>query len=226
MLPGMLFEAKLVVLNPIAMRRRNEFLDHESAGSEAYLPGFSRPKAYGEADGTHKGRLLNMDYGGNRENRRKRSRRTAAATFRKYVDEGNRFINEVADELGTDDTGIALRITRSVLHAVRDRIPPVDAIQFGQGLPMALKGVYFDQYDISRTPVIIRNTHRFLEYIQHKNRFAAVNDFRHEDEVIKALQAVFIVLENHLSIGQVDQVLNLLPAEVCDLIDKAGAEAY
>lgn len=220
----MLFEAKLVVLNPIAMRRRNEFLDHESAGSEAYLPGFARPKAYGEADGAPKGRLTNTRSGGG--NRRNRSRRTAAATFRKYVDEGNRFINEVADELGTDDTGMALRITRSVLHAVRDRIPPVDAIQFGQGLPMALKGVYFDQYDISRTPVIIRNVHRFLEYIQHKNRFAAANDFRHEADVIKALQTVFIVLENHMSIGQVDQVLNLLPAEVCNLIDRAGAEAY
>ncbi|HYG15052.1 MAG TPA: DUF2267 domain-containing protein [Bacteroidia bacterium] len=206
------------------MKRRNEFLDHETDGSAAYLPGFSRPKAYGEANGTHRGRLLNTN--DDSPPRRNRSRRSAAAAFRRYAEESNRFINDVADELGTDDTGMALRVTRAVLHAVRDRITPDDAVQFGQGLPMMLKGIYFDQYDISRTPVVIRSTRRFLEYIQDKNRFAAVSDFRYEDGVIRALQAVFTVLENHMSIGQVDHVLNLLPAEVCELINRAGAEAY
>jgi hypothetical protein len=79
--------------------------------------------------------------------------------FEEYASEGNRFVNEVARELNTD-RNTAARILRVVLHAVRDRLPADDAIQFAQGLPIALKGVFIDQYDPSRTPVVSATAQR------------------------------------------------------------------
>lgn len=145
-------------------------------------------------------------------------RKMRSMNFEDYAAEANRFINEVAGEIGCD-RNTAARVTRAVLHAVRDRLPADDAVQFAQGLPMALRGVYFDQYDISRTPVLIRNVPAFLEYIREKDRFSAIADFPSPQDVVYSLQAVFRVLSRNMDWGQVSQVIRLLPKSIAQLID-------
>ena len=140
--------------------------------------------------------------------------------FEQYASDGNRFINEVAYQLDTDHNSAA-RVTRAVLHAIRDRIPPDDAIQFAQGLPMALKGEFVDRYDISKTPVIIRSKEKFIEFVRSKDGLAAPVDFPDRESVIFALQAVFYVLELNMSYGQVEQIKKMLNIEIVDLIDSA-----
>lgn len=137
--------------------------------------------------------------------------------FEVYAGEGNRFINEVAYELGVERNKAA-RITRAVLHALRDRLPPDDAIQFAQGLPMALKGVFVDQYDISKTPVILRGRNKFIDYVISKDRFNADYDFPDRQSVEEAIRAVFFVLENNMDYGQVDQIKHLLNKEIQHII--------
>lgn len=137
--------------------------------------------------------------------------------FEEYASQGNRIIHEIAEELGTDRDRAA-RITRAVLHALRDRLPPDDAIEFAQGLPMALKGVYIDRYDISRTPVTIRSRKGFIEFIYSKAGLSAPVDFPNANAVAEALQTVFFVLERNMSYGQVKQIKNLLNREIVNLI--------
>ena len=137
--------------------------------------------------------------------------------FEEYASEGNRIINEVAYQLDADRNQAA-RVTRAVLHAIRDRIPSDDAIQFAQGLPMALKGIFIDRYDPSKTPVTIRNKERFIDFIRSKNPAAEI-DFPDRESVIFALQAVFYVLENNMSYGQVQQIKQMLNMEIVSLID-------
>ena len=139
--------------------------------------------------------------------------------FENYAAEGNRFINEVADELDVDRNRAA-RVTRAVLHAIRDRIPADDAIQFAQGLPMALKGVFIEGYDISLTPIVIRNPKNFIDFIYSKNGKAAHSDFPSGQYVIEALRGVFRVLERNMDYGQVHQIKNLINAEIIDLIEQ------
>lgn len=152
-----------------------------------------------------------------------RRHRIRSMNFEDYAAEANRFINEVAEEMGCD-RNMAARVTRAVLHALRDRLPPVDAVQFAQGLPMALRGVYFDQYDISRTPVLIRSIPAFLEYIRDKDRFSAIADFPYPQDAVHGLQAVFRVLSRNMDWGQVSQVINLLPKGIAQLIDSRRFE--
>jgi uncharacterized protein (DUF2267 family) len=145
-------------------------------------------------------------------------RRYRTLNFEKYAHEGNRFINEVAYLLDSD-RGTAGRITRAVLQAVRDRLPPDDAIQFAQGLPMAIKGLFIDQYDISKTPVPIRNSNDFIEFVRSRDRFAANVDFPTPYDVVFSLKAVFRVLEMTMDRGQVMQIKKLLPGDIARLTD-------
>jgi uncharacterized protein (DUF2267 family) len=145
--------------------------------------------------------------------------RPQSLNFEKYAAEGYSFITEVAKKLDCDKN-TAGRVTRAVLHAVRDRLPPDDAIEFAQGLPMALKGIFIDQYDVSKTPVRIRRADDFIDFVRLKNRFSAIIDFRSPYDVIKALHAVFYVLENHMDLGQIQQIKRMLPQEIVYLIDQ------
>lgn len=147
-----------------------------------------------------------------------RSKKPRPLNFEAYANHGNRFLHEVATELGTT-RDYAARITRAVLHAVRDRLPPVEAIQFAQGLPMALKGVYFDQYDLSHAPVRIRTRRRFIDFVRKKAGVSAPVDFPDVDTVEQALFAVFYVLERHMSYGQVRQVKNALNLHITEMIN-------
>lgn len=149
-------------------------------------------------------------------NRPVRSRRRSL-NFEDYASEGNRFVNEVARELDLDRNHAA-RVTRAVLHALRDRIPPDDAIQFAQGLPMALKGVFIDGYDPSDAPVILRKREDFIEYVYYRYGPGAWNDFPDMEMMADAISGVFFVLEQNMDEGQVEQIRNMLNKEIAELI--------
>jgi uncharacterized protein (DUF2267 family) len=138
--------------------------------------------------------------------------------FERFASEGNRFIKDVAWELGVTRNSAA-RITKAVLHAVRDKLPPDDAVEFAQGLPMALKAVYFEQYDLSDTPVRIRRPHDFLDYIFYKNEFTSNVDFPHEDSVVEALKGVFKVLGDYMDSGQVKHLKKIIGKEIVQMIE-------
>jgi uncharacterized protein (DUF2267 family) len=140
-----------------------------------------------------------------------------AMNFERFASDGNRFINEVSYELGVH-RNVAARMTRAVLHAVRDRLPADDAVQFGQGLPMALKGVYYDQYDISRTPVLVRTAAEFLAFVASKDGRIAFRDYSGPEFIADGLHAVFTVLERHMDYGQVEQIRHLINAEIAELL--------
>lgn len=154
-----------------------------------------------------------------RQDNQERRRRMRTMNFEEYAAEGNRFIKDVAEELKTDRNRAA-RVTRAVLHALRDRLPADDSIQFAQGLPMALKAVWLDQYDISKTPVLLRHKEEFFDYIYDMDGLAAFTDFPDPDAIEEALQAVFFVLENHMSPGQIKQIKNILNKEIVEIIDE------
>jgi uncharacterized protein (DUF2267 family) len=148
----------------------------------------------------------------------RKTSRPKSLNFEAYAAEGNHFINQVAFELDTNRQAAA-RITRAVLHAVRDRLPANDAIQFAQGLPMALKAIFIDQYDLSKVPVVIRSPRRFMDFIYEKAGLTARIDFPDDYAIIEGLQAVFYVLEQSMDFGQVHQIKHALNQEITHLID-------
>jgi len=165
-----------------------------------------------------KSRTMQFDHKRYSKNLLDTARKPRSINFEAYAAEGNRFINDVAFQLRVNRNSAA-RITRAVLHAVRDRLPPIDAVQFAQGLPMALKAIFIDQYEISKVPVKIRSSQKFLDYIYSKGGMTAETDFPDMESVVEALQAVFFVLERHMSFGQVQQIKMIMGAGVQELLE-------
>ena len=54
------------------------------------------------------------------------------------------WLQHVEDALSTDDRPTAYHALRAVLHALRDRLTPVEACELAAELPAMLRGIYFE----------------------------------------------------------------------------------
>jgi uncharacterized protein (DUF2267 family) len=142
-----------------------------------------------------------------------------ALNFEDFQKEGNTFLNRACQYLGIQDRNQAGRILRSVLHAIRDRIPPEEAVHLAAQLPLAWKGVYYDGFTIKGELPKIRDKEEWLEFIRAKNQMAAQNDFPNLELTEMAFQDIMDFLRDSLSEGQFNHVVQALHAEISDLVE-------
>jgi uncharacterized protein (DUF2267 family) len=121
------------------------------------------------------------------------------------------WLGGVASRLGDGDRRRAYLALRSTLHALRDRLLPQEAVQLGAQLPLIVRGFYYEGWRPTETPRKERHAEQFLARIRH--------EFRNEPEVEAGAvaRAVFGVLAEHVTAGEIDDVKHLLPAGVRDL---------
>lgn len=124
------------------------------------------------------------------------------------VHTANAWLKELAGELGWVDRERAYRALRSVLHALRNRLTVDEAADLGAQFPLLIRGLYYEGWDPSSTPVRERHREAFLRHI--------ADDFRDDPEVYPEgiAWAVFKLLERHVSSGEVEDVLHVLPREI------------
>ena len=133
--------------------------------------------------------------------------------FENYLKDGKTWLHELCTYLGIDDEQKASRIFRAVLHAIRDRIPPAEAVHFAAQLPIIWKGIYYDGFHIHE-PVRIRHEDEWLEFIRTKDAFAEEADFPTLDHAYYAFQDVMSFLRDHISEGQYQQIAKALHSEI------------
>lgn len=140
---------------------------------------------------------------------------TMALNFNKYVQDGEQFLKEIARETGHPaDVAKAGRILRAVLHAFRNRLAPSESLQLISQLPMLIKAIYVDGWRISDEAKRLRHLGDFIEAVREEGGPATINDFVTDREVEHAIHAVFAVLKNHVSKGEIQDVVATLPAEL------------
>jgi len=136
----------------------------------------------------------------------------AAHLWEQAVEKGNAWILELGNELGWTDAHAVLGVLRAVLHAVRDRLPSDEAAELAAQMPLLIKGVYFDGWDPSATPVKVRSREAFLALVrQHLGGRAR------EADAEQVTRSVFRLLAAHVSPGEIHDVRGALPAELADL---------
>jgi uncharacterized protein (DUF2267 family) len=128
------------------------------------------------------------------------------------VSETNHWLREIDEELAWDDRQGALQALRGVLHLIRDRVPLDESAQFSAQLPTLVRGIYWEQWDPSRTPI----TDRSEAVLLHRVVEAFAADDRPLDPPAIA-RAVFTVLTRHLSWGEVDDVRRSFPRRMQQL---------
>lgn len=122
------------------------------------------------------------------------------------------WFNEIARELGDQDRVYAYRALRAVLHTLRDRLTVDVAAKLASQLPTLIRGIYYEDWDPSRTPSAVHDVDTFLEHVASEGRMAG------ETEASIAVAAVTRVLRAHVSPGEIDGVLAVLPDKFRALI--------
>ena len=139
---------------------------------------------------------------------------TGLAVFDKTLHKTNAWLKEISDDLGWDeraDRQDAYLGLRATLHAVRDRLVTDEATDLGAQLPMLVRGIYYENWRPAATPERIRDRATFLARIER--------DYAGQREVDpeRLVRASLAALARHVSEGEVQQVRNMLPADLRDL---------
>lgn len=129
------------------------------------------------------------------------------------VEKAHIWMNEVAEELGTDDHRQAYRALRAYLHALRDRLPVNEAAQLAAQLPTLIRGIYYESWKPGATPTRYRNLADFLD------RVAEDAILEGETSASYAVSAVSAVLRRHISAGEIEDVRAILPEELRPILD-------
>ena len=159
---------------------------------------------------------------------------TGLDAFDSTLQKTHLWLHELMKELGWEgQRQQAYHALRAVLHALRDRLPPQEAVQLGAQLPLLLRGAYYEGWKLSGKPVKDRHTEDFLAHITLAFRRAETIPAEQvavmaqqqgyvvmEDERInpeEVARAVFAVLARHVTAGEITDVKGRLPAALRDL---------
>ena len=136
---------------------------------------------------------------------------TGLEVFDSTVHQTNAWLKSLMGKIGTGDRHRAYIALRSTLHALRDRLPPEMAVHLGAQLPMLVRGFYYEEWRMARTPTRERHTEEFLEPIA--TAFRSDPEIRSE-EVAKGVLAL---LADELDPGEIRKVIGVLPRELREL---------
>jgi uncharacterized protein (DUF2267 family) len=131
------------------------------------------------------------------------------------VEKTHIWLNDLAEELATEDGHHAYRVLRAFLHALRDHLTVDEAAALAAQLPIFVRGVFYEGWDPSRTPEHARDLESFLE------RIASDAGLAGGTEASFAATAASRVMRRHVSAGEGDSVLRALPHHLRELL---GAE--
>jgi uncharacterized protein (DUF2267 family) len=128
------------------------------------------------------------------------------------VEKTHIWLKEIAEELGGDRRD-AYRALRAVLHTLRDRLTVDVAAKLAAQLPTLIRGIYYEDWDPSRTPLPLHDVEAFLDHVVAEGHMGG------ETEASVAVTAVARVLRAHVSAGEINDVIAVLPDKFRVLIE-------
>lgn len=135
----------------------------------------------------------------------------------KIIDEAvqvmNTWVNELDSRVGWADKSRAYRLLRAVLHEVRDHLSADEAAQLGAQLPTLIRGIYYEGWKPSKTPVKERSREGFIARVQKSFQPDPMGDAE------AAIRSVFWLLDRHVSEGEMNDVRSTFKLEIRELFD-------
>jgi uncharacterized protein (DUF2267 family) len=136
---------------------------------------------------------------------------TGLDAFDTTIQKTNLWLDDLMQALYWQDRQTAYLAMRATLHALRDRLTVDEVAQLGAQLPMLIRGFYYEGWDPSHKPLRERHREQFLERIERE--FPGADRLGRE----RVARAVFLVLARRVSEGEIEDVRQMLPAEIRDL---------
>ena len=122
--------------------------------------------------------------------------------------QAHEWVGELKSILSVPNEQSAYAALRAVLHQLRDRLPVNEAADLGAQLPTMIRGIFYEGWQPARTPQPIHHAKEFVDDLYRK--------LRGHDEIHaeSAVRAVFFLLSQHVSAGEIDDVMSALPDEI------------
>lgn len=139
---------------------------------------------------------------------------TGLAEFDNTIQKTNKLLNEIESALGWENRrSQSYAALRAVLHTLRDRLLPNEAVQLGAQLPVLIRGMYYEDWKPARTPKRMDQA-QFLEAIRMKFPFSIKYDIESVAEV------VLTALRKHISRGEAQDIVATLPKDVAQIVNQ------
>ena len=135
---------------------------------------------------------------------------TIPAPIAHTVQQTQEWLKELRDNADLADEAEALGVLRNVLHQLRDRLTPEEAVELGAQLPIIVRGIYYEGWRPARTPEKLRSKEKFLDEITIK-----LLPRRVPPEI--AVRDVFALIAHHCDPGEISDVIAQLPSDIKDL---------
>lgn len=137
--------------------------------------------------------------------------RTGLDVFDTTLQKTNEWLNDISDELGWGDRGLAYHGLRATLQTLRDRVVVDEVAKFGAQLPLLVRGIYYDGWDPSTNPLKLRTRQEFLELVQERY------GHREPVSVEDLVGAVFRAMNRHLPAPQVRKMRDMIGSDLAAL---------
>ena len=124
------------------------------------------------------------------------------------VHQTHAWINDLDSRLGWENKPRAFRLLKTALHELRDHLPVNESAHLAAQLPTLLRGVFYDQWKPATNPVKDRTAETMLDHVRHAFRTDPLIDPE------GAVGAVFALLAEKVSPGEIAQVRQSLPPQV------------
>ncbi len=136
---------------------------------------------------------------------------TRVAALDHTVQQTNLWLKRLEEAYQLDERQHAYVTLRGVLHVLRDRLPPEMAVHLGAQLPTLVRGFYYEGWRMADAPTHIRHLEDFAAAV------SAQLPARFPLDPVTAAKAVFELLWTELDRGEINKVVNALPASLREL---------
>ena len=114
-------------------------------------------------------------------------------------------------DLAPADHAHALRALRAGLHAIRDRLPAAEVVDLAAQLPVLIRGIYYEGWSLGNDPTRIRDRAAMVARVEAE----LASDPRLDP--VDVLRAVIHLIVEHVSPGEIRDVLSTLPRPIAAL---------
>ena len=132
------------------------------------------------------------------------------ATISHAVQQTQEWLKSLCDTGGYAGETEALAVLRAVLHQLRDRLTPQEAVDLGAQLPLIVRGIYYEGWRPNRTPERLRTVDEFLDGVADKLK-------PHPLSPEMAARDVFSLLALSIDSGEISDAIGQLPQGIKEL---------
>ena len=145
--------------------------------------------------------------------------------FYNYATERNDILYTLTAELNVQKED-ALKILSAVMRTTRDYLTIDQSLQLLAQLPVEVRAIYADDWDAGKQAMQLHNLNEFLDEVRGYDEDLASNELRDYASTGKAVRTVFKVLSADLCYGEFQDIVEVLPVELKELIqNRVGQKA-